>query len=232
MKSLLALLLAAAITACGVSAAPADPPASPDAGSSQVSPAEQPLPPESDPTPASVPSSSTLETMSEPPALTVCTLYDADEVSAIKFSYQWTTALPDGQAQSVTACGVSPLQALDGLESAMLYTAFRGTDLPPLAEGELPGSLVPVFTLKFDGPAPQSVTARRWKAEDIGESSSDDLWEENVEAVLKDGVWQLIPLGDGEFVYEVCADWGETGSATYGFRTTPQVRMCALPTAP
>lgn len=34
----------------------------------------------------------------------------------------------------------------------------------------------------------------------------------------------LLSLGDGEFVYEVQADWGEVGCADYVFMTLPQLR--------
>ena len=31
------------------------------------------------------------------------------------------------------------------------------------------------------------------------------------------------PLGDGDYVYEISADWGEVGGASYTFRTLPQI---------
>lgn len=168
-----------------------------------------------------LPASKKAETLTAPPSLEVSTLYDVDQVTASLGSYQWSAVLPDGTAGTVVACGLHPL---DQQEHPLLYTAFPAGSLPPLEDGVLPGSLVPTYTLNFGDIPPETVTAVRWPASLIGDSEGKMSKAENVSVEMEADAITLMPFGDGDFVYEICAEWGETGSAYYTFRTLPQVR--------
>lgn len=161
------------------------------------------------------------ETLTAPPSLVVSTLYDVDQVTASPGNYQWIAVLPDGTAGTVVACGLHPL---DQQEHPLLYTTFPAGSLPPLEDGVLPGSMVPTYTLNFGDIPPETVTAVRWPASLIGDSQGSMSKAENVSVEMEADVITLMPFGDGDFVYEICAEWGETGSAYYTFRTLPQVR--------
>ncbi len=58
--------------------------------------------------------------------------------------------------------------------------------------------------------------------EPIAEPQNDTT--EEVTAEMEGDTITLVPLGDGDYVYEVSAGWGEAGYASYTFRTLPQVR--------
>ena len=45
-----------------------------------------------------------------------------------------------------------------------------------------------------------------------------------VNTELEGDTFSLFPLGDGDYVYEVSANWGDVGGASYTFRTLPQIR--------
>ena len=47
---------------------------------------------------------------------------------------------------------------------------------------------------------------------------------EMVNTELEGDTFSLFPLGDGDYVYEVSANWGDVGGASYTFRTLPQIR--------
>lgn len=178
------------------------------------------------------------EKLTAPPALAVSTLYHADSVTASSGNYQWSREMPDGTTQSVIACGASPLDT--GMEWPLLYTAFGPGDLPPLKEGEFLSSIVPVYYLDFGAAPPETVTARRWSVKAVGQGTGfDDAEEVSVEWVEgaegrvpygmeawvdMAGCYALYPLGDGEFVYEIHAEWDGLGNADYIFQTLPQVR--------
>ncbi len=168
-----------------------------------------------------LPASKKAETLTAPPSLVVSTLYDVDQVTASPGNYQWIAVLPDGTAGTVVACGLHPL---DQQEHPLLYTAFPAGSLPPLEDGVLPGSMVPTYTLNFGAIPPETVTAVRWPASLIGDSEGKMSKAENVSVEMEADAITLMPFGDGDFVYEICAEWGDTGSAYYTFRTLPQVR--------
>lgn len=214
MKSLcLALALCLTLTACGPRGSEPTPTGSPQGSS----PAEETARP-SESANAPVPE---IGSLGDPPALTVSTLYHADSVVAACGNFQWAEEMPDGTVQSIVACGASPMDA--GWEKPLLYTAFGPGTLPPPKEGEFVSSIMPIYYLDFGEVPPTAVTARRWSADYIGQ---DDAWDraEAVSVETTDEGYALYPLGDGEFVYEVNAQWGELGSAQYVFQTIPQVR--------
>ncbi len=168
-----------------------------------------------------LPASKNADTLTAPPSLEVSTLYDVDQVTASPGNYQWSAVLPDGTAGTVVACGLHPL---DQQEHPLLYTAFPAGSLPPLEEGVFPGSMIPTYTLNFGDIPPETVTAVRWPASLIGTSEGSMSKAENVSVETEADTITLMPFGDGDFVYEICAEWGETGSAYYTFRTLAQVR--------
>lgn len=232
MKSLcLALALCLCLTACGgveSGQTPSDPFESPEV-SIPVSPQPSELvEPEA-------------EKLTSPPELEVATLYRADFVTAACGNFTWRVEMPDGTGHDTIACGASPLD--QGMEWPLLYTAFGPGTLPPPEEGELLSTILPVYYLEFGSVPPDTLTARRWSADYIGQDDAWDKAEEvSVEWVevwdtkgrvpygmegLVDMAWgcyALYPLGDGEFVYEVNAQWEDMGSAQYIFQTIPQVR--------
>ena len=161
-------------------------------------------------------------TLDGPPELVISTLNNVDSVTASCGNYQWTKRLPDGFG-SVIACGAHPLDEAGAAEQTRLYTAFPAGTLPPLSGGEDTPSILPVFYLDFGEIPPEAVTARRWPSEYIGRTSEFTDDSEEVEVDSSDG-FSILPVGDGEFVYEVNADWGEVGSAAYVFSTLPQIR--------
>lgn len=161
-----------------------------------------------------------VETLTEPPMLEVSTQNNVDRVTAACSNWQWSLALPDGTATTVIACGAHPL---DWQDHPILYTAFPAGSLPPLEEGENVGSILPVFYLDFGEVLPETVSVIRWQASYIGDTEKYADFEE-VMTQTEDGKIVLAPLGDGEFVYEISAHWGEVGDAGYTFRTLPQIR--------
>lgn len=169
--------------------------------------------------PSSFPSAKPdIRTLDQPPELVISTINDVDSVIASCGNYQWS--IKNG---SVIACGAHPLDEAGAAERNRLYTAFPAGTLPPLGEGEDTPSILPVFYLNFGEIPPETVTARRWPAEYVGRASEFDGDSEEVEVDSSDG-FALLPMGDGEFVYEVNAAWGEAGSASYVFCTLPQAR--------
>lgn len=254
MKKIIALLLALgcvlALAGCGKeSPAPAGtedglsaPPAQEPPGQDAVSAAQpealpEPLPePPLEPPPEEPEAALPLDPggLEEPPALLVRNQYDTDQAKASLCGYHWERSLDSEMMSSVIACGPHPLECgFTGQNT--LYTAFPAGSLPPLEEGQLPGMILPVYTLDFGGYLPDEVTVVRWPA---GEERVDDISfpeGEEVPVELENG-WTLFPLGDGEYVYEVQAGWADLGSGSYVFRTIPQVReesaFCAYPRAP
>lgn len=162
-------------------------------------------------------------TLDGPPELVVSTFNDVDSVTASCGNYRWSKKMPDGSMSSIIACGAHPLDEAGAAERTRLYTAFPAGSLPPLSEGEDTPSLLPVFYLDFGEIPPETVTVRRWPSEYIGRASEFSGDSEEVEVDCSDG-FTILPIGDGEFVYEVDAAWGEVGSAYYVFHTLPQVR--------
>lgn len=169
-------------------------------------------------------------TLDSPPDLVVSTLNNVDSVIASCGNFTWTKKLPGGSASEIIACGMHPLDEAGAAEHTTLYTAFPAGTLPPLDAGEDTPSFLPVFYLNFGEVPPETVTVRRWPSEYIGRASEFDGESEEVDVDSSDG-FAILPLGDGAFVYEVHAGWGEVGSAHYVFSTLPQVRedVCTLP---
>lgn len=202
-----------ALAGCGHT----DPSAPPASGSyEQAEALGTDLPAEPDPI-SSEPVKPDARTLDSPPALVVSTMNNADSVTASCGNYQWRA-----KSGGITiACGAHPLDIAK--EKTALYTAFPVGTLPPLGDGQNTPSILPVFYLDFGEIPPETVTARRWPAEYIGRAGEFDGDSEEVEVDCSDG-FALLPNGDGEFVYEVDAAWGEVGSAYYVFHTLPQVR--------
>lgn len=180
------------------------------------------LPEDPDPI-SSEPARPDARTLDGPPELVVSTMNNADSVTASCGNYQWSAKMPDGSMSSVIACGAHPLDEAGATERTRLYTAFPAGSLPPLGDGQDTPSILPVFYLDFGEIPPETVTARRWPSEYIGRASEFSGDSEEVEVDCSDG-FAILPIGDGEFVYEVDAAWGEVGSAYYVFHTLPQVR--------
>lgn len=160
--------------------------------------------------------------LENPPALIVSTEYDVDSVTAEIYGYTWTEKLDEDQMSTIIACGMHPLDDPGESGYAILYTAFPPGSLPPLPDGQFRSSMMPVFFLDFGEVPPKTVTARRWPAEYVGSAYEHYDDAEEVQVDMTEGF--LLPLGDGKFVYEIHADWGEAGSADYVFMTLPQVR--------
>lgn len=154
-----------------------------------------------------------LEALEEPPALTVSCGWDQLTLSW-SGSASWSKAGPDGEGEAWIACGLHPL---DSQEYPVLYTGI------PAGAGRTEGggvaSLAPALTLDFGVP-PTQVTVRRWPAEYVGRVQEGEEQGETLE--VEDGT-VLLP-GDGDCVYEVSAQWGEMGAASYVFRTRLQTR--------
>lgn len=185
--------------------------------------------PDSDTTPPSSPEATAapspdIGSLSASPELVVSTLNHADSVTAQRYGFSWDHEMPNGQRASVIACGIHPLDDPGEEGYATLYTAFPAGSLPPLEEGQLPGMIVPVYYLDFGDYSPESVTARRWPSAWSGQHEDQDMEAEEVTVDTTDEGWALLPLGDGEFIYEVQADWGHVCNANYVFATLPQVR--------
>lgn len=156
------------------------------------------------------------EALTAPPALTVSTLNNADSVSASCGNYHWSRTLPDGTITELTACGAHPL---DWQEHPILRTAFFAKTLPPVEEGTDIGAEVFALYLDFGGILPQTVSAIRWPVSYIGDAQSHSTDFEEVTVEVKRDMITLVPLDDGDHVYEISAAWGEAGGASYTFRT-------------
>ena len=143
------------------------------------------------------------EILTEPPILTVSALNKADSVSASCGNSHWNCAMPDGTTTTILACGAHPL---DQQEYPILYTAF------------------PVFYLDFGEISPETVSAVRWSAAYIGDAQSHAADFEEVIVEFEENMITLNPVGDGDYIYEISAAWGEVGEAGYTFRTLPQIQ--------
>lgn len=170
---------------------------------------------------SSVPAKSDTLGLKEPPELVVSTINNVDSVIASCGNYMWSREMPDGSMTSTIACGAHPLDEIN--QRATLYTAFPAGSLSPLPDGQMPGSMLSVFYLDFGDVVPENVTVHRWPSTYIGLASEYADDSEDVTVDMSDG-FTILPPGDGEFVYEVHADWGEVGYADYVFNTVPQVR--------
>lgn len=159
--------------------------------------------------------------LEEPPKLVVSTMNNTDSVIASCGNYQWNKEMPDGTTRNTIACGAHPLDEVN--ERATLYTAFPAGSLPTLPDGQMPRAIYPVFYLNFGEIPPETVTVYRWPSIYIGHASEYASDGEDVTVDISDG-FTILPTGDGEFVYEVHADWGEVGHADYVFNTVPQVK--------
>ena len=93
-----------------------------------------------------------------------------------------------------------------------------------LEAGENVGSIAPVFYLDFGEILPETVSVMRWPASRIGDAQTYSTDFEMVNTELEGDTFSLFPLGDGDYVYEVSANWGDVGGASYTFRTLPQIR--------
>ena len=116
------------------------------------------------------------------------------------------------------------LHPLDQQEYPILYTAFPAGTLPAPEAGENVGSIAPVFYLDFGEILPETVSVMRWPASRIGDAQTYSTDFEMVNTELEGDTFSLFPLGDGDYVYEVSANWGDVGGASYTFRTLPQIR--------
>ncbi|MDE6641142.1 MAG: hypothetical protein K2K63_11505 [Acetatifactor sp.] len=143
------------------------------------------------------------EALTVPPILTVSTLNAADSVIASCGNSHWNCAMPDGTTTTILACGAHPL---DQQEHPILCTAF------------------PVLYLDFGEILPETVSAVRWPASYIGDAQGHSADFEEVEVEFEENMITLIPLGDGDYIYEISAAWGEVGEAGYTFRTLPQMQ--------
>lgn len=162
------------------------------------------------------------EALTEPPVLTVSTLNHTDSIVASSGNFHWRISLPDGTATEMLACGAHPL---DPQEHPILYTAFPTGSLPAPKEGENIGFLLSVFYLDFGEVPPDTISVVRWPASCIGDTQSHAADFETVTAESDGGEITLLPPGDGDYVYEVSAEWGDFGGASYTFRTLPQLRQ-------
>ena len=170
---------------------------------------------------SSVPAKSNALSLKEPPKLVVSTINNTDSVVASCGNYMWTREMSDGSMTNTIACGAHPLDEIN--QRATLYTAFQDGSLPVLYGDQILGSMMPVFYLDFGDIPPETVTVHRWSSTYIGYASEYADDSEDVTVDMSDGI-TILPLGDGEFVYEVHADWGEVGYADYVFNTVPQIR--------
>lgn len=169
---------------------------------------------------SSVPAKPDTLGLKEPPELVVSTMNNTDSVIASCGNYMWTMEMSDGSMTNTIACGAHPLDEIK--QRATLYTAFPAGGLPALSGDQMLGSMLPVFYLDFGDVPPETVTVHRWPSTYIGHASEYASDSEEVTVDNSDG-FTILPLEDGEFVYEVHADWGEVGNADYVFNTVPQV---------
>ena len=162
-------------------------------------------------------------TLTEPPELFVSTEYNADRITAQCSSYEWNVKLEGDMMSSIIACGPHPLDSPKNMDYPTLYTAFPAESLTPSEEGETKETVLPVFYLDFGEIPPETVTVYRWPAAFVFNASEHYEDGEPVAVDSSDG-FILLPQGDGEFVYEIHADWGLMGHAYYSFLTMPEVR--------
>lgn len=161
------------------------------------------------------------ETLTKPPALTVSMPECTDSVIASCGNYHWSHALPDGTAADLVACGAHPL---DWQEHPILYTAFPVKGLSSPKDGGRIDSMVPEVHLDFGGFSPDTLSAIRWPASYVGDAQNHSEDYEAVTAKADGGIIFLLPLEDGDYIYEISATWGNVGGASYTFRTLPQMQ--------
>lgn len=143
--------------------------------------------------------------LAEPPPLIVELLSGEGKVKAVNGTYSWMYLQEDGTDGGINASGGTPHENQSKQDPLMLPVT-----------GE-----VLTAVLHFED-APDSVSVRSWNLNDTQSLMVD--WE-SVEVVLSAGEFQ-IELKDGDYIYEVTAEWNEGGShwgrAWYDFHTAKQ----------
>ncbi len=155
--------------------------------------------------------------LDRPPDLMVSAASQKDAIIAGQYGWQWNIA-----GSSLIACGLHPLDQQSAEDYQTLYVVFPGERLPQLEEEEMRGGIIPVYDLDFGEVPPEALEVRRWPMEYIGEAETHFGDSEQV-AVEYSESWMLLPSGEGEYIYEVDASWGQLGSATYVFCTLPRM---------
>ncbi len=141
---------------------------------------------------------------SVPDLTVVCT---DKSVMALKGSTTWTYTSDSGKGQSFCSDSMHPLQAVEHMESLSLLPSRYSRFEPLLA------------TLIFDKLSPDKVTVRCWDESCIDKSDSP---AEEI-PVVKDGTDYTLKLLDGNYIYEVVAEWNTnanySGVVHYSFYT-------------
>ena len=147
--------------------------------------------------------------LDSPPALTV--ICGESQIQALKGTCSWTWLNADGTSISVESDSLHPLQAREYMTPLYLPAPPSGAD-----------SLT--AELRF-GSAPDQVGVRRWSGDDWDRTGAQS---EDVEVSFSgEGAKSSfqIPLGDGQYIYEVTAAWDHEaqygGTASYSFYTLP-----------
>ena len=170
--------------------------------------------------PAALPLVFETETLTEPPILTVSTLNAVDCISVSYGNSHWHRKMPDGTTIMKLTCEAHPL---DQKNYPILYTAFPAGMLLPIEEADFE-AVVSVFYLDFGEILPETVSAVRWPATYIDDAQEHFADYEEVIIEFEENLITLIPLDDGDYIYEISAAWKEVGEAGYTFRTLPQIR--------
>lgn len=159
------------------------------------------------PTPEAAPSAplDVKTALTEPPELMVALISQKEEIKAAKSTYSWTYRKDEETFGSINACGEGMPERLRDMLSSM----------------SLPAAGDPLTAALNFGDAPDSVSVRGWNVN--GQGPEHD-WEP-VEVHSSADEFQ-IELKDGNYLYEVTAEWNEDGlhwgRAWYHFQTAKQ----------
>lgn len=150
---------------------------------------------------------------SVPDLIVACT---DKSVKALKGTTTWTYTLDNGTGQSFCSDSAHPLQAVEYMEPLSLlpsqYSRFE-----PLAA-----------TLMFDKSSPDKVTVRCWDESciDKPDSPATEIEVQAIEVDFADGTYGVdytCDLLDGNYIYEVIAEWNTNESCNgvvhYSFYT-------------
>ena len=137
-------------------------------------------------------------------------------IKALKGTTTWTYTLVDGTGQSFCSDSMHPLQAIEYMAPLNLlpsvYSHFK-----PLAA-----------TLMFDKAYPDKVTVRCWDESciDKPDSAATEIEVQAIEVDFADGTYGVdytCDLLDGNYIYEVIAEWNTNesynGVVHYSFYT-------------
>ena len=152
----------------------------------------------------------TVSALREPPVLYVTA--EDTEITAMKGTLTWTYHEDEGKAVTLNADSSHPLSLKEHMPCIALVPTVTSYTYPIRAAHLQFGASPNKFS-------PDSISVRRWTAESWGDTEAES---ENVTIENENGNI-YIPLENGDYIYEISAEWNESraahGTVRYSFYT-------------